>query len=137
MYFSFKDDDLHPHAFYLAGIFLRTTSEEVSVTPLSSITEQQWWDMMRRAWYSAFLTIDNTRCVEFLPVLVEGTKKYIHIAPKTTLWQIEVMHLIRDLDDLITRVECRDVLEHRERVVVALKELSGVAIDTLANSVHT
>ncbi|KAG2753795.1 hypothetical protein P692DRAFT_20828795, partial [Suillus brevipes Sb2] len=66
---------------------------------------------MRRAWYSAFLTIDNTRCVEFLPVLVEGTKKYIHIAPEAELEQ-----LIRDLDDLITRVERRDVLEHRERV---------------------
>ncbi|KIK41775.1 hypothetical protein CY34DRAFT_184672 [Suillus luteus UH-Slu-Lm8-n1] len=64
-----------PHPFYLAGIFLRTTSEEVSVTSLSSITEQQWWDTMRQAWHSAYRTIDNTHCVEFLPVLVEGTKK--------------------------------------------------------------
>jgi hypothetical protein len=115
------------HAFYLVGIFLRMTSEEVSVPSLSSITERQWWDMMRKAWFHAYRTIDDTRCVELLPVLVEGTKKYIHIASKPELEQ-----LVDDVDDLIRRVECRDVLEHRERVVVAMKELSGVANDTLA-----
>ncbi|KAG2740880.1 hypothetical protein P692DRAFT_20752887, partial [Suillus brevipes Sb2] len=113
------------HAFYLVGIFLRMTSEEVSVTSLGSITEQQWWVLMRKAWYHAYRTIDDTR-VEFLPVLAEGTKKYIHIASKPELEQ-----LIDDVDDLIRRVERQGLLEHRERVA-AMKELSGVANDTLA-----
>jgi hypothetical protein len=115
------------HAFYLVGIFLRMTSEEVSNASLRSITEQQWWDMMRKAWYSAFLTIGNIHCVEFLPVLVEGTKKYMHISSKPELEQ-----LIKDVDDLIRRVDSQDLLEHRERVVVAMKEMSDVSNDTLA-----
>jgi hypothetical protein len=115
------------HAFYLVGIFLRMTSEEVSVPSLSSITEQQWWDMMRNAWFYAYRTIDHTRCVEFLPVLVEGTKKSMYIVSKPELAQ-----LISDVDDLIRRVERQGSLEHRERVVVAMKELSVVANDTLA-----
>jgi hypothetical protein len=114
------------HVFYLVGIFLRLTSEEVSVPSLSSITERQWWDMMRKAWYHAYRTIDDTRCVEFLPVLVEGTKKYIHITSKPKLEQ-----LIKDVDDLIRRVGRQGLLEHRESVA-AMKELSGVANDTLA-----
>lgn len=69
--------DLQPHDFYLAGIFLRTTPEELSDTSLSSITEQLWWDIMRNAWNSAFLTIDNANCVECLPVLVKRTDKYM------------------------------------------------------------
>ncbi|KIK33571.1 hypothetical protein CY34DRAFT_18291 [Suillus luteus UH-Slu-Lm8-n1] len=126
--YPFKSIRLQPHAFYLAGIFLRTTSEEVSNASLRSITEQQCWDMMRKAWYSAFLTIDNTRCVEFLPELVKGTKKYMHIGPKPELEQ-----LITDVDDLIKRViESQDLLEHRERVVAAMKEMKDVANDTLA-----
>ncbi|KIK35148.1 hypothetical protein CY34DRAFT_597232 [Suillus luteus UH-Slu-Lm8-n1] len=112
-------------AFYLVGIFLQMTSEEVSVTSLSSITERQWWDMMTKAWYSAYRTIDDTPCVEFLPVLVEGTK-YMHIASK-----LELKQLIRDVDSLIRMVERQGLLEHRERVA-AMKELSVVANDMLA-----
>ncbi|KAG2753854.1 hypothetical protein P692DRAFT_20722047 [Suillus brevipes Sb2] len=116
------------HTFYLVGIFLRMTSEEVSNTSLSSVTERQWWGMMRRAWYVAgIFTIDDTHCVEFLPLLVEGTKKYIHIASKPELTQ-----LIRDVDDVIRRVERPGSLEHRERATVGMKELSGVANDMLA-----
>jgi hypothetical protein len=126
MYTSFMSDALQPHPFYLAGIFLRTTSEEVSVTSLSSITEQQWWDMMRKAWYSAFLTINKTRCVEFLPVLVEGTKKYMHIASES-----ELILLINDVDDLIVSVERQYSLEHGEGIA-AMKVLSVVANDMLA-----
>jgi hypothetical protein len=111
------------HAFYLVGIFLRMTSEEVSNTSLSSITEQQWWDMMRTAWCH---TIYDTRCVEFLPDLVEGTKKYMHIALK-----FELEQLIVDVDDFIKGVERHGLLEHRERATVAMKELSDVAKDTL------
>ncbi|KIK31752.1 hypothetical protein CY34DRAFT_19603 [Suillus luteus UH-Slu-Lm8-n1] len=114
-----------PHAFYLVGIFLRMSSEKVSVTSLSSITERQWWDMMRKAWYSAFRTIGNTRCFEVLPVLVEGTKKHIHIASKSELEQ-----LIDDVDDLIRRVERRCLLEEREKVA-PMKELRVVANDML------
>ncbi|KIK44498.1 hypothetical protein CY34DRAFT_619239 [Suillus luteus UH-Slu-Lm8-n1] len=119
------DDDLQPHAFYLAGIFLRTTSTEVS-SSLDSITVQQWWDLMRKAWYSAFFTIDNTHCVEFLPILVEGIKKYIYIASES-----ELDRLIRDVDDLIERLEGRGLLEQREGVTVAVKELRGIANDML------
>jgi hypothetical protein len=115
------------HSFYLAGIFLRMTSEEASVTSLSSITVPQWWDLMREAWYYACYTIDNTHCVEFLPVLVDGTKQYIYIASKP-----ELEHLIRDVDDVIERLEGRGLLEQREGVAVAVKELRGIANDMLA-----
>ncbi|KIK46857.1 hypothetical protein CY34DRAFT_9434 [Suillus luteus UH-Slu-Lm8-n1] len=114
--------DLQPHAFFLAGIFLQTTSAEVSVTSLRSITEQQWWNMMRMAWYSAFLTINNTHDVEFLPVLVEGTKKYIYIASKP-----ELEGLIRRVDDLIERMEGRGLLEG----VTAVKKLRGIVNDNI------
>ncbi|KIK31972.1 hypothetical protein CY34DRAFT_19399 [Suillus luteus UH-Slu-Lm8-n1] len=117
------------HVFYLVGIFLRMTFEEVYVTSLSSITEQQWWDMMRRAWFMVRYSdvIGSAHNVEFLPVLVEGTKKYMHIALK-----FELERLISDVDDLIRWVESRDLLEHRERVVDAMKELRVVAKDMLA-----
>jgi hypothetical protein len=121
-----RDRDLQPHAFYLAGIFLRTTSTEVSVTSLSSITVQQWWDLMRKAWYSAFLTIDNIHCVEFLPILVEGIKKYIYIASNP-----ELELLIGDVDNLIERLKGRGLLEQREGVTVAVKELRGIVNDML------
>jgi hypothetical protein len=102
------------------------TSDQVSATPLSSITEQQWWDMMRKAWYSAFLTIDNTHSVEFLPVLVEGTKKYMCIASKS-----ELERLISDVDDLIEILEGRGLLEQREGLAAAMKELRGIVKDML------
>ncbi|KAG1844642.1 hypothetical protein DFJ58DRAFT_802252 [Suillus subalutaceus] len=114
-----------PHAFYLVGIFLRITHKQVSATSLSSITEQQGWNMMRKAWRLAFLTIGNIHCVEFLPDLVEGTKKYMRtsVVSKYDLKQLitYVNHLIR-------------MLEHREGVALTMKELRGIADDILAQS---
>jgi hypothetical protein len=114
------------HAFYLVGIFLRMISEEASVTSLSSITVQQWWDLMKMAWYSASFTIDNTNCVEFLPVLVEGTKQYMCVASNS-----ELVLFVRDVDDVIKSLEEQGPLEQRERVTVAVKELRGIANDML------
>ncbi|KAG2057901.1 hypothetical protein BDR06DRAFT_128620 [Suillus hirtellus] len=71
-----------PHAFYLAGIFLLIAPEQLSDTPLDSITEQQWWDMISVAWLHADDIVDEKHCFEFLPVLVHGTKNYMHIAPE-------------------------------------------------------
>jgi hypothetical protein len=119
-------NDLQPHAFYLAGIFLRTTSEELSDTSLSSITEQQWWDMMRKAWNLAFLTIDIASCVEFLPVLVKGTEKYMRTPPKSDLEE-----LIKDLDVLIRRLERRDVPEQRDSDRVAVADMKGLRNEVL------
>jgi hypothetical protein len=115
-----------PHAFYLVGIFLRTTPEELSVTSLSSITEHQWWDMMRKAWYLAVLVFGNTHFVELLPVLVERTKKYMCSASGSDLEQ-----LIDDVDDLM-RLAKQGRPEQREGVAVAAKELRGKASDMLA-----
>lgn len=115
---------LQPHAFYLAGIFLRMTSEEVSVTSLN-ITEREWWDLMRKAWYFAFLTIDNTNCVEFLPILAEETKKSMYIAP-----QSELQLLIKNVDEFIGILERRDPLEPRDGVAVAaMKELRSKVLE--------
>jgi hypothetical protein len=116
-----------PHAFYLGGIFLRMTSEQVSATSLSSITDQQWWDILRKAWWSAFLIMNNTHCIEFLPVLVGRTKKYLCIASKDDLEQ-----LIRRIDRLIVGVEARELPEQIDGVGVAVKELRGIANDMLA-----
>ncbi|KAG2368449.1 hypothetical protein BDR07DRAFT_71445 [Suillus spraguei] len=111
------------HTFYLVSFFLRMSSEEASATSLSSITEQQWWDMMSQAWYFAEFVLNNTQCVEFLPVLVERTKKYMHVAPQDDLWQ-----LIKDVDGLIERPE----LKQREGVTDAVKVLRSIANDMLA-----
>ncbi|KAG1838302.1 hypothetical protein DFJ58DRAFT_917228 [Suillus subalutaceus] len=109
------------------GIFLRMPSEQVSVTSLSSIADQQWWDMMRKAWCCAFLTIGNPHCVEFLPVLVEGTKKYMRIASRPDLEQ-----LINDMDDLMESLGKPGLLEQREGVAVAaVKELREIAKDNI------
>jgi hypothetical protein len=117
------------HAFYLTGIFLRTTSEEVFVTSLSSITERQWWDMTQRAWFMVLYSdvIGSAHIVEFLPVLVEGTEKYMCIASESDL-----ENLISYVDGVIRRVERRGSLEHGERATVTMKELNGVANDMLA-----
>jgi hypothetical protein len=123
------------HSFYLAGIFLRIAPERLSVTPLDSITEQQWWDMMRSAWFWAYDSIDDIHCFEFLSVLVEGTKRHMQIDSDY------------DLERLISNVDCTlDVLERRdlkqgegerERVTVAVKELRAVASDMLERLVNS
>ncbi|KAG1745044.1 uncharacterized protein EDB91DRAFT_1122251, partial [Suillus paluster] len=109
------------HAFYLAGIFLRIASEQASVTPLTSITEQHWWEVTRWAWDSAYDTTGNMHCFEFLPVLVEGTKKHIEIAPQPNLEQ-----LIKVLDHLL-----RWNSEQREGVLIVVRELRAVASEKL------
>jgi hypothetical protein len=115
-----------PHAFYLVGIFLRMTSEQVSAASLTSITERQWWDMMRKAWYLAHRTIGNTHCIELLPVLVEGTKRHMSIASKYHLEQ-----LVNNVDALIEKLGKQGLLEESEGVAVAVKELRGLAKDKL------
>ncbi|KAG1768959.1 hypothetical protein EDD22DRAFT_870143 [Suillus occidentalis] len=113
-----------PYAFYLTGIFLRLASEEMPVSLLRSITEQQWWDMMGNAWY---LMIDNPQVVKLLPILVEGTKKYMHMASK-----LELEWLLRDVNDHIGRLEKRGLRERRDDVAVAaMKELSGKVAEKL------
>ncbi|KIK35104.1 hypothetical protein CY34DRAFT_812417, partial [Suillus luteus UH-Slu-Lm8-n1] len=86
-----------PHAFYLAGILLQITPEQLSVTPLDSIVEQQWWDVICTAWpHASSIIEDDVHCFEFLPVLVKGTRNYMHIASKPSLkW------LIRDVDGVL------------------------------------
>ncbi|KAG1718083.1 hypothetical protein EDB19DRAFT_1027134 [Suillus lakei] len=84
------------HAFYLAGTLLRIVPK--SVTSLDSVTEQQWWDVMRSAWNDYF-DIYNTQCFELLPLIVEGTKKYMRIASKSDLEQ-----LIRNVDRILEEI---------------------------------
>ncbi|KAG2036035.1 hypothetical protein BDR03DRAFT_961126 [Suillus americanus] len=44
-----KSESYNRHAFYIAGILLRIAPEQTSDTLplLGSVTEQQWWDVMR------------------------------------------------------------------------------------------
>ncbi|KAG1745078.1 uncharacterized protein EDB91DRAFT_1122323 [Suillus paluster] len=109
------------HAFYLAGIFLRIASEQASVTPLASITEQQWWEVIRWAWDSAYRTTGDMHCFEFLPVLVEGTKKHIEIAPKS-----DVEQLIKHANRLLAWRS-----KQREDVAVVVRDLMAVAYERL------
>ncbi|KAG2153037.1 uncharacterized protein EDB93DRAFT_238353 [Suillus bovinus] len=120
------------HAFYLAGILLRITPGQLSVTSLDSITERQWWDVISGAWSKACLIImiDNVHFFEFLPVLVEGTKKYMHIAPET------YQSFIRNVDDVLEVLEKR-YSEQGEGLAVAVKELRTVASEMLEKSVSS
>jgi hypothetical protein len=113
-----------PHAFYLAGILLRITPEQSSVTSLDSIAEQQWWDVICTAWpHASSIIEDDGHCFEFLPVLVKGTRNYMHIASKPSLkW------LIRDVDGVLNTLG-RRYSEHGEGVAAAVKGLRGVAND--------
>jgi hypothetical protein len=121
------------HAFYLAGILLRITPEQLSVTSLDSITGQQWWDLMRGAWLHANYNIDDKQCFEFLPILVEGTKRYIQNAPEYGLGD-----LIIYVDNVLHILEGRDSKQgERDDVAVAVKELRSVASDMLENSVNS
>ncbi|KAG2068846.1 hypothetical protein BDR04DRAFT_1102593 [Suillus decipiens] len=116
------------HAFYLTGILLRIAPEQLSATSLDSITEQQWWDLISRAWLSpSDILIDDVHCLEFLPVLVEGTKRHMQIAPEYGL-----EGLIRNVDDILKALERRDSEQGvGEGVVIALKELRTIASDTM------
>jgi hypothetical protein len=132
------------HAFYIAGIFLRITPEHQSVTLLDSVTEQQWWDVMRSAWIRLPYDILGTRSFELLPVLVDSTKKYMQIASKSDLEE-----LIERVDRFLERLEGdmqrnrrwqemglemdpeMQSLEQMEGVAIAVKELRTAASNML------
>ncbi|KAG1720242.1 hypothetical protein EDB19DRAFT_1778058, partial [Suillus lakei] len=121
------------HAFYLAGIFLRIAPDHTSVTSLDSITERQWWDVMSNAWFGVYDIIDDIHCFELLPVLVEGTRKYMQIASERDLeW------LIRNVDCVLQTLERRDSEQGEgEGVTIAVKELRTVASDMLEKLVDS
>jgi len=128
------------HPFFVAGILLQITPEQTSVTSLDSVTEQQWWDVMRSAWVFPRYNIDDARYLKLLLVLVDGTKKYMQIASKSDLEQ-----LIENVDDFVERSE-RDIRRKRrlheigqeiqdseqgEGVIIAAKELRTAASNML------
>ncbi|KAG1839617.1 hypothetical protein DFJ58DRAFT_811747 [Suillus subalutaceus] len=128
------------HAFYIAGIFLRITPEKKSVASLDSVTEQQWWDVMRGAWNDPPYDIHNTRDFEFILTLVDGTKKYMQTPSKSDLEK-----LIRSVDEILERLERRmqwkrqrqemgpetQGLEQGEGIIIAVKELKTAASNKL------
>ncbi|KAG1851449.1 hypothetical protein DFJ58DRAFT_423887 [Suillus subalutaceus] len=139
-----KSESYGQHAFYITGILLRIAPEQKSVTSLDSITEQRWWDAMRSAWNRPPHDIHNTRYFKPLLVLVDGTKKYMQIAPKSDLES-----LIENVDRFLARLE-RDMqrqrrrqetglemepempsLEQREGITIAVKELRTAASNKL------
>jgi len=121
------------HAFYLAGILLRIAPEQLSVTSLNSITGQQWWDLMKNAWPHASYMIDDIHCFEFLPVLVEGTKRYMHIP-----LELDIKFFIEDADRVLIALEGRDSQQGEGGgVTVAVKELRTVASDMLEKLVSS
>ncbi|KAG1859551.1 hypothetical protein DFJ58DRAFT_780134 [Suillus subalutaceus] len=120
------------HTFYLAGILLRIAPGQLSVTSLDSITEQQWWDMISGAWMHAPFIIDDICCFEFLPVLVEGTKRYMQTTSEHYLeW------LVRSVDHVLNVLEKRDSEQGEGECVVAVKELRTVASDMLEKLVNS
>ncbi|KAG2093094.1 uncharacterized protein F5147DRAFT_721288 [Suillus discolor] len=127
------------YAFYLAGILLRIAPEQSSVISLNSITGEQWWDMMRDAWLHASFTTDDIHCFEFLPVLVEGTKRYMHIAAQKYIsWEIHFKFFIEHVDRVLDALEMRDSQQGEgEGVAVAVKELKTVASDMLEKLVSS
>jgi hypothetical protein len=122
-----------PHSFYLSGILLRSASGQLSVASLDVITEQQWWDMMRSAWHYANSLMDDIHCFEFLPVLVEDTKKHMQNASKD-----ELKELVEYVDNTLGALEWRH-LEQGEGgcVVVAVKEFRIVVSDMFKKSVNS
>ncbi|KAG2157165.1 hypothetical protein DEU56DRAFT_6930 [Suillus clintonianus] len=120
------------HAFYLVGILLRLAPEPLSVSLLEPIAEQQWWDMIIRAWLYIHLIFDDVHCFEFFPILVEGTKKCMQIASKPELEQ-----LIGNVDCVIETLEKRGSEQGQgEGVAVAAKELKTVVSDILERLSH-
>ncbi|KAG1840810.1 hypothetical protein DFJ58DRAFT_809659 [Suillus subalutaceus] len=117
-----ESSSLHP--FYLSGVLLRIAPEQLSITPFDAITEQQWRDMMIMAWYRADsgIVIDDKHCFEFLPVLVEGTKRHMQIASEDDLRR--VVNYVGDVLDARGSEQGEG-----ESVVVAMKELRTVASD--------
>ncbi|KAG2082070.1 uncharacterized protein F5147DRAFT_660589 [Suillus discolor] len=114
-----------------------------SVTSLDSVTEQQWWDMMRSVWIYPRYDIDNARTFKLLLVFVNCTKKYMQIASKSDLEQ-----LIENVDEFVERLE-QDIrwkrrlheigqetqdLEQGEGVIFTAKELRTTASNMMVES---
>ncbi|KAG1893208.1 uncharacterized protein F5891DRAFT_1067642 [Suillus fuscotomentosus] len=123
------------HAFFVAGILLQITPEQTSDTSLDSVTEQQWWDVMRSAWGYSVHT-DDTRYLKLLLVLVDGTKKYMQIASKSDLEQLieNVDQFIEELEgDIRQKRQLHEIgqeiqdSEQGEGVIAAAKELRTAA----------
>ncbi|KAG2053064.1 hypothetical protein BDR06DRAFT_486703 [Suillus hirtellus] len=125
------------YAFYLAGIFLRIAPEQSSVTSLNLITEHQWWDMMRSAWLYARFQTDDIHCFEFLPVLVEGTKRYMHVAAQKYVgWKFHLRSFIENVDYVVNALEGQDSQQGEDNIV-AVKELRTAASDMLEELVSS
>ncbi|KAG1843833.1 hypothetical protein C8R48DRAFT_736171, partial [Suillus tomentosus] len=131
------------HAFYIAGILVQIIPEQTSITSLDSVTEQQWWDVMRSAWNHPPYNIDNARYSKLL-LLVDGTKKHMQIASKSDLEQ-----LIRSVDVFLKSLErsmqlqkmrlesglemTPDMpsLEQGEGIIIAVKEVRNATSNML------
>ncbi|KAG2091648.1 uncharacterized protein F5147DRAFT_723278 [Suillus discolor] len=118
------------HAFYIAGILLQIAPEQSSDTSLDSVTEQQWWDVMRCAWYYLPYTIRRAHDPEIL-VFVERTKKYMQIASKS-----DIENLIGKVDDVLDSMEPEmglnmQDLEEGGAVTIAVKKLRDTARNML------
>ncbi|KAG1820663.1 hypothetical protein EV424DRAFT_1347163 [Suillus variegatus] len=129
------------HAFCIAGILLRIAPEQTSDTSLDSVTEQQWWDMMRCVWYYLPYIIRETRDSKLL-VFVDRTKKYMQIASKSSL---EIQNLIGKVDDVLKSMEPEippevglnmQGLEQAEGFTIAVKDLRTVASNMLDSVVQ-
>ncbi|KAG2092494.1 uncharacterized protein F5147DRAFT_433432 [Suillus discolor] len=138
------DPEYGKHAFYIAGIILQIAPEQTSDTSLNSVTEQQWWDVMRCAWNYPPHDFHNTRNIELLLVLVDGTKKYMHIASKSNLEQLIgrvdwfLKYLERDMRWQRRLQELRletgpeiQSLEQGERIAIVVKALRSAASDMI------
>ncbi|KAG1801283.1 uncharacterized protein BJ212DRAFT_1487668 [Suillus subaureus] len=101
------------------------------VTPFDTITEQQWWDMMIMAWCHAEFVIDDIHCFEFLPILVEGMKRYMWFALEDDLKQ-----LVSVVGGILRALERHDS-EQGEGVVVTVKEFRTVASNMLGKLVNS
>ncbi|KAG2133327.1 hypothetical protein DEU56DRAFT_811085, partial [Suillus clintonianus] len=97
----------------IVGVLLRTTPEQVPMLLLESITEEQWWGMIRRAWTEIYRYGEVKDAEELLPVLVEGTKKYMHIA-----YTPDLQRLSEDVDRVSSIAE--------ERALECIDDVKGL-----------
>jgi len=130
MFAEYRKSDA-PHIFYLTGILLRMAPEQLSDPPFDAITEQQWWNIMRSAWHPADSVIDDIYCFEFLPNLVEGTKRHIQIAT-----EYDLKDLVRYVDYVVDALEGRDSEQGEgQSVIDTVIEFRTVVSDMLQGEV--
>ncbi|KAG1895077.1 uncharacterized protein F5891DRAFT_984532 [Suillus fuscotomentosus] len=75
---------------------------------------------------------DDIHCFEFLPVLVEGTKRYMHITTQKRhiAWQIHLKSFVERTDCVLNALETRYSQQGEgEGVAVAVKELRTATSD--------